>query len=849
MLAARVLWISLALLVLARGLLSFLPSMWGWGLNVQRFLDPFFGWALWSVAALTLVPSVAARGVQTLEKLGDWLAHSRRAHAVAWVLGAALALVMPDRVWFVGDFMIRMGNVELGSFHTSFIHALPLDRWLHGALLTWGRGSAESANLALRALGAIEAGLLAALAVAFARALRLSGIFAVIAAGIVFFGGYLTMFTGLGKPASEMCLATVALATFGLRAIENRSSLLPCGLVMAGALLLHRSSILFLPTWLVLLGLWFRSAPADSWKRQANVLGLAAPIAVAVFALPRIVAIAAGYDLSHHLVLAETFSPRRLIDLANLGLALSPLAFVIPALLALWRATWSRKDAVLLIVLALSFAPLLLIAPQQGIFRDWDVFAPAGIALSLLAAYAVVETVVAVPGRTWLAVSALALVMVSSIQWLALNRDEQRGLARVGAYLVETPGPTAAERPLLWDFLTSRNIRSKHWKEAADAAGHAAADAPHRRIFLTWGLAATMAEDYATAERAYLELLEREPDDPLGWLGLAGVAWRLNDRQQLNRALAKLRSYPPDGSEMAVIRRHLGYYPQVWPAPDSVVDWSPQGAASTPAPDTLVIRSGALHLRALFYRPPGRGPFPGVLFNHGSGHGTGASASGVRDQRHPEILGPLFARHGYAFLYLYRRGDGLSRSQGIAAADAMDEALRERGQSGYNEVQLRRLAIDDMDDALAGLAALRARPEVDPGRVAIVGHSFGGSLSLIVAARDTGLRAGVIFSGAGLSWDRSPQLRDRLRAAAMRARAPLFFIHAANDFSTAAGESLAIEITRLGRPARVEVYPAIGSTPEEGHQFVHSGVATWERDVFAFLDPRMNSFQDRLPPR
>ena len=36
-------------------------------------------------------------------------------------------------------------------------------------------------------------------------------------------------------------------------------------------------------------------------------------------------------------------------------------------------------------------------------------------------------------------------------------------------------------------------------------------------------------------------------------------------------------------------------------------------------PDTVLVQSGALTLRGLLWRPSGRGPFPAVLFNHGSG--------------------------------------------------------------------------------------------------------------------------------------------------------------------------------------------------------------------------------------
>ena len=248
--------------------------------------------------------------------------------------------------------------------------------------------------------------------------------------------------------------------------------------------------------------------------------------------------------------------------------------------------------------------------------------------------------------------------------------------------------------------------------------------------------------------------------------------------------------------------------------------------AQVRTPDTITVQSGALTLSGLLWRPAGSGPFPAILYNHGSG--------AQRDSRGPEILGPLFARHGYVFLYLFRRGAGLSVNQGTNSGELMNRALVAKGREGRNQVQLQLLDVE-MNDVLAGLAFLRARPEVDTSRVGCVGHSFGGSLALLLTERDPDVRAVVLFGGAAGSWDDSPPLQSRLLAAA-RGKTPVFFAYAANDFSIAPAKVLGAEMTRLGRPNRVQIYSPIGKTATEGHDLVHIAVPTWERDVFAFLD-------------
>src|SRR6267142_3660477 len=71
------------------------------------------------------------------------------------------------------------------------------------------------------------------------------------------------------------------------------------------------------------------------------------------------------------------------------------------------------------------------------------------------------------------------------------------------------------------------------------------------------------------------------------------------------------------------------------------------------APQIIEVHSGNLRLKAFLWKPAGPGPFPAVLFNHGSGGADPAHTAGLPITEAAEKLAPLFVKHGYAFLYLF----------------------------------------------------------------------------------------------------------------------------------------------------------------------------------------------------
>ena len=260
------------------------------------------------------------------------------------------------------------------------------------------------------------------------------------------------------------------------------------------------------------------------------------------------------------------------------------------------------------------------------------------------------------------------------------------------------------------------------------------------------------------------------------------------------------------------------------------------GQQASIAQETIVVPSGKLRLKAFLWKPTGPGPFPAVLFCHGSGGADAGHTAGLPITEAGEKLATLFLKHGYAFMYLFRRGQGLSADQGRFMQNILQHEETAKGKEARQHLQFVLASTDHLDDVMAGLSFLKASPAIDAKRVAIAGHSFGGQLTLLAAERDNTLRAAVAFAAAANSWEQSSELRERLLTAVNKATAPIMLIHAANDYSTAPGYALASELDRLHKPHLLKVYPPVGRTSEDGHNFLYLASPRWEDDVFEFLD-------------
>jgi pimeloyl-ACP methyl ester carboxylesterase len=139
----------------------------------------------------------------------------------------------------------------------------------------------------------------------------------------------------------------------------------------------------------------------------------------------------------------------------------------------------------------------------------------------------------------------------------------------------------------------------------------------------------------------------------------------------------------------------------------------------------VVFHNAGVRLAGTLTLPRTPGPHPAIVLVPGSGEVD-------RD-------GSLFGHQFYLVLAddLTRRGFAVLRSD-----------KRGIGQSGGDFASA--TSLDFAADIGAGVAFLRSRPEIDGGRIGLVGHSEGALVGSIVAARDPGIAFLVLMAGNGI---------------------------------------------------------------------------------------------------
>lgn len=225
------------------------------------------------------------------------------------------------------------------------------------------------------------------------------------------------------------------------------------------------------------------------------------------------------------------------------------------------------------------------------------------------------------------------------------------------------------------------------------------------------------------------------------------------------------------------------------------------------------------------WKPVGKGPFPAIIWNHGS-FKPGTGSEPIMVQKHVP-LAKLYTSHGYIIFFPSRHGHVVSPNY------KGDMLAREQELKSHHDI----IGLHEFWnlDVQAAIHYMRSRPDVDAQALVVSGYSYGGIQTLLTAERGLGIAAAVAFAPGAQSWANG-KLRTRLKAAVTGARIPIFLLQAKNDDSIGPSQILGSELQKKGPPNRAKLYPAFGATPGDGHGgFAMNGEDIWGPDVLDFL--------------
>jgi dienelactone hydrolase len=310
----------------------------------------------------------------------------------------------------------------------------------------------------------------------------------------------------------------------------------------------------------------------------------------------------------------------------------------------------------------------------------------------------------------------------------------------------------------------------------------------------------------------------------------ADVAWqcRFPTAEAQAADLAARAASPAFEAVRAEMRTHIARFErQVYATADLDL---PSRLRDTPLdnhpirPQEIEFTSAGHRLKGWLHLPPGEGPFPLLITNHGSG-----ISKGTDDISRPGTAALLMS-WGIASFLPHRRGYGESEGPSWR-----EECPADYGTPEY-DAQLSARLDGESDDVLAALDVVAALPMIDPAHIGVLGSSFGGTTTLLAASKTDRFTCAVDFAGAAMNWDRTPALRELMTAATLRLTMPVFFIQAANDHSIRPTIELSRAAAAAGKVMQGRVYPVFGVNHTEGHLLESRGPTIWADDVRHFLE-------------
>ncbi|MDP6779802.1 MAG: tetratricopeptide repeat protein [Candidatus Latescibacteria bacterium] len=480
-----------------------------WGIDALAYLPVWSRWAFAMVGALLLIPQ--ARGLvlrlaaKTPSSLSPW--RNRRSFRVASILFALLSLLafvsLRSEAHLLGD-GLRLVR-ELGAsvwVHVPRLDRAPLAFWIVETLDDLVATIGGSADTTYRIYSCVSGLIYVLLSLQVARNVGTAALERTVSLGFLLTPGLVQLFFGYVENYALLLSGILLYLYQSCLVLQGRRSPWVPSALLGALVPLHFSAASLAPSLLVLVLHWHRSthrAPGSlaqaAIARTLAQLGVAPIATLVVFGLIDFDVVGYLGDLrgSHFLTFSADpnlphryglLSPDHLLDVLNQLLLVAPSALIVLSL-AVWRSPAS--DPFRSFLLVTSAFPLLftfVANPEIGAFRDWDVFAFAGLPLTLYGARILIDRI---PDHGRLRHAGLLVcgaAALHSLAWVSVNADAASAEARF-THLLRHCNLSSGARSYGWETLGIRHYRGREPVRAVQAYKEAIAANPDNTRYHT----------------------------------------------------------------------------------------------------------------------------------------------------------------------------------------------------------------------------------------------------------------------------------------------------------------------------------------------------------------------------
>lgn len=443
-------------------------------------------------------------------------------HLLLLASAAALFWIFRQSTHFLGDGYLWASRMGTGTLFT-FMRPLSSSLYQIAYVLTNALGLSQSITAYVAAaLMSIVSGLIfLVFAYKTVRALTnqpTEQIFLLLA---VLSSGTITLFFGYVEAYPPAAAGVMAFVYFGVRYVQRRENAYFVIVIFLLNVSLHLSLIALLPSLMVILTV--KGDAARIRRKYYLIFSAMMVLGLAMLWISQEQKLLPGFTRDTFLRLIHEspntrraypiISFRHLFDFLNEILLISPIVLI--SIVSIFHSPQEKdrfNGTTLLFLQSIALfyiVEYLVFNKVLGAGRDWDIFSPAGIVLSLYAAILLLERFSNM--RRELAVFAFMLLALHNGPWIGINSSEEKSLNRF-VNLAGTGYWSNYARAYAYELLGKHSYNSNNKSKAMDYF-LAALKADPKNIRYKSELAQLSVENkqYPEALKYYQEILEQKP--------------------------------------------------------------------------------------------------------------------------------------------------------------------------------------------------------------------------------------------------------------------------------------------------------------------------------------------------